>query len=187
MAVAYATIRVYLDSKAPLKQRGFYFMNKQIPKYAHLEYQVLHELEISIAEYFLLDMIFRLSGNGTRWCNKKIDNIAFDMRMSKRGVIDLRNRLIEKKLLKKGVGNRLLTSEKVQKVYFLDEDELQKVQKVPQKVQKLHSKSAESVSKTSVENNKRITENNAAPEKKGNGYELFQAQRDRLKRKFSGG
>ena len=88
---------------------------KLVPKYAHLEYQVLHELEISIPEYFFLDMVFRLSRDG--WCNKKLDSIAYDMRMTRRGVIVMRDRLIGRKLLKKGVGNRLATTEKVNSVY----------------------------------------------------------------------
>jgi hypothetical protein len=131
--------------------------NTQVPRFAVLQYQVLHELELSIPEYFLLDMIYHLSGSGSRWCNKKLENIAFDMRMSKRGVTDMRDRLIERKLLLKGVGNRLKTSEKVQKVYLLDESRLQKSAVNSEKVQKLHSKSAENVAKTPVENYKRIT------------------------------
>jgi hypothetical protein len=114
---------------------------KLVPKYAHLEYQVLHELEISIPEYFFLDMVFRLSRDG--WCNKKLDSIAYDMRMTRRGVIVMRDRLIGRKLLKKGVGNRLATTEKVNSVYFLDEDELTKVHSVQKKctqfTQKVHS------------------------------------------------
>lgn len=131
-----------------------------VPKFAHLQYQVLHELKISITEYFLLDMIYHLSGNGKYWCNKKLENIAYDMRLSRRSVIDNRNRLIERKLLLKGIGNRLKTSEKVQKVYFIDESVLRKSANSAKEVQILHSKSANNVSKTSVENNKRITLDN---------------------------
>ncbi len=137
-------------------------MNKQtvVPKFAHLQYSVLHELEISINEYFLLDMIHHLSGNGRYWCNKKLENIAFDMRLSKRGVTDIRNRLVKRGLLIKGTRNKLKTSVKVQKMYFVDESELQKVQKVQPKMQKVHFKSAENVAKTPVENNKRLTLDN---------------------------
>ena len=100
-------------------------MGKQLaPKFAHLQYQVLHELEISINEYFMLDMIHHLSGGGKHWCNKKLDNIAFDMRLSKRGVTDIRNRLVERGLLIKGIRNKLKTSVKVQKMYFMEEKEL---------------------------------------------------------------
>lgn len=125
-------------------------------RFAHLQYDVLHDLEISIPEYWYLDMVFQLSRFG--WCNKKLENIASDMRMSRRGVIGIRDRLIEKGLVVKGIGNKVRTSEKVQKVYFL-EQEYKKSAVSSSKVQKVHSKSAESVSKTPVENNKRITKN----------------------------
>lgn len=158
--------------------------NNVTPRFAHLEYRILHELELSIAEYFLLDMIFHLSGSGTRWCNKKLENIAFDMRLSKLGVIKMRDRLIEKGLVKKGVGNRLSTSEKVNKVYFLDDGDLQKVNKVTEKVNKVYPKSKQSITKTSVENNKRIIENNRSSDL-GKGYELYLAGRQALKQKLS--
>lgn len=127
-------------------------MKKQIvPKYAHLEYRVLHELDITIPEYFLLDMVFRLSRK--TWCNKKLDNIAYDMKMTRRGVIVMRDRLIERKLLIKGVGNRLKTSEKVNSMYFLDESELKSVISY-EKVKKVHTKSELSSPKNNIENNK---------------------------------
>lgn len=131
------------------------------PKFAHLQYEVLHELEISISEYWYLDMVFQLSRFG--WCNKKLENIATDMRMSRRGVITMRDRLIEKGLITKGVGNRVRTSDKVNKVYF-SENDYKKSAQSSKKVHKVHSKSAQSVSKTSVENNKRITKNRDSKE-----------------------
>lgn len=129
-----------------------------VPKFAHLQYQVLYDLDISIAEYFLLDMIYQLSRVG--WCNKKLENIAYDMNITKRGVIVMRNRLIERGLLIKGRANRLKTSEKVNKVYFIDDKATQKSELYSKKVNKVHPKSEQSVSKTSVENNKRLTKNN---------------------------
>jgi len=137
---------------------------EQTPLFAHLQYDVLHDLEISIPEYWYLDMVFQLSRFG--WCNKKLENIAKDMRMSRRGVIGIRDRLIKKGLIIKGVGNRVKTSEKVQKVYFL-EQEYKKSAVYSRKVQKVHSKSAENVSKTPVENNKRITKNKESKDFKG--------------------
>lgn len=132
-------------------------MTEQLtPRYAHLDYHVLHELDITIAEYFLLDMIYRISGNGSRFAQKRLDNIAFDMNMSKKGVILMRDRLIEKKLLIKGSANKLRTSEKVHKVYFLDEDENKSGTKYHKKVNKLPRKVVLSSSKTSVENNLEI-------------------------------
>ena len=153
-------------------------MNRQVvPKYAHLEYKVLHELEVSIAEYFFLDMIHCLSRAG--WCQKKLENIAFDMRMTKKGIIKMRNRLIERKLLIKGVGNRLKTPEKVNLVYFFDESELQKRNLVPKKGNLVAPKRELSSSKTSVENN---IKNNK--EYKGDGYKKFLAAKDSLKMKL---
>lgn len=150
-----------------------------VPKFAHLQYQVLYDLEISISEYFLLDMVYQLSRHG--WCNKKLDNIAHDMNVSKRGVIKMRDRLIERKLLIKGRSNRLKTSEKVNKVYFIDDRASQKSALSSGKVHKVHSKSALSVSKTSVENNNRITKNY----KKGKGYKLALEARQRLAKGYS--
>ena len=156
-----------------------------VPKYAHLEYRVLHDMEISISEYFLLDMIFRLSGNGHYWCNKKLDNIAFDMKITKRGVQKLRDRLIERGLLIKGVGNRLKTSDKWNKVHYLEESQLQKVNKVHPKWNKVHPKVEQSSSKTPVENNKRLTLDYSENEKEeNNAYsERKQKVRDMLKKK----
>ena len=132
-------------------------MNKErVSKFAHLQYEVLHELEISIPEYWYLDMVFQLSRMG--WCNKKLENIATDMRMSKRGVMKMRDRLIEKKLIVKGIANRVKTSEKVNKVYFSEQD-YKKSALSSRKVNKVHLKSAQSITKTPVENNKRITKN----------------------------
>ena len=129
---------------------------EKVSKFAHLQYDVLHELEISIPEYWYLDMVFQLSRFG--WCNKKLENIAEDMRLTKRGVMKLRNRLIEKGLIVKGVANRVKTTEKVNKVYF-SEQTYRKSEQSSKKVNKVHSKSEQSITKTTVENNKRLTKN----------------------------
>lgn len=129
---------------------------ERVARFAHLQYEVLHELEISIAEYWYLDMVFQLSRFG--WCNKKLENIAEDMRISKRGVMKLRDRLIEKKLIIKGVGNKVRTSEIVNKVYFSDHT-YKKSEQSSKKVNKVHLKSEQSIAKTPVENNKRLTKN----------------------------
>lgn len=154
-----------------------------VPKYAHLEYQVLHDLRISIAEYFLLDMIFRLSGSGRYYANKKLENIAWDMCITKRGVTEMRNRLIERGLLLKGAGNRLRTSEKVNKVYFLDEADLQKRTLSSQKQQKVHPKATKSVAKTSVENNKRLTLDYRGIKNRGKGYEAAKLVAQEIKQR----
>lgn len=131
-------------------------MKNEVPKFAHLQYQVLHDLDISITEYWYLDMIYQLGRFG--WCNKKLENIATDMHMSKRGVMKIRDRLIEKDLIVKGIGNKVRTSEKVNKVYFSDTN-YQKSEQSSKKVNKVHPKSEQSIAKTPVEINKRLTKN----------------------------
>lgn len=121
------------------------------PKFAHLQYQVLYDLEISIAEYFLLDMIYQLSRNG--WCNKRLDNIAYDMNITRRGVIQMRDRLIERDLLHKGIANRLKTTEKVHKVYLIDDRRTQKSEQSSKKSVLSSIKSEQSFPK----NNNRTT------------------------------
>ncbi len=80
-------------------------MSKQTPIYATLLYEVLKELEVSISEYFYLDMVHKLSYQ--RWCIKSLDNCAEDMRISKRGLIKLRDRLITRGLLEKNAQGHL--------------------------------------------------------------------------------
>lgn len=139
-------------------------MKHETPKFAHLQYSVLHELDITIAEYWYLDMIYQLSRQG--WCNKRLDNIAEDMRVTRRGVIVMRDRLIERGLIVKGVANRVKTTEKVNSVYFLDKHDRKSVLSY-EKVNKVHPKSEQSTPK----NNKRITK-----EIKGGLKEKLKAQ-----------
>lgn len=89
-----------------------------INKYAHLEYRVLHELELSINEYWLLDMVYQLSRDG--WCYKSLSSIAQDMRLTKNGVVKMRDRLIERGLLKKNIKGHLKTEVAYNSVYRLD-------------------------------------------------------------------
>lgn len=123
--------------------------------YARLKYSALKDLDISISEYFFVDMVCQLCKK-YGWCNKSIDNIANDMNMSRRGVISIRDRMIKKGLVIKGKANRLRVSEKVQKVHFFENE---KVHNLHQEVQKVHPKSAKSASKTPVEKYKRNTKN----------------------------
>lgn len=135
------------------------------PKYAHLYYDVLHELDISIAEYFLMDMIYQLCRGG--WSRKRLEYIAQDMNISRLGVMKMRDRLITKGLLEKGVGSRLKTTEKVNKVYFSQEDYKKSIQSY-KKVNKVYKKSIQSIPPSKI--NYRLTKNNR--EEKGKGYEL---------------
>lgn len=84
-------------------------------KFAHLQYEVLHQLEISINEYWFLDMVYQLSRNGM--CYKSLESIARDMRLTKNGVVKLRDRLIGRKLVIKDRKGRLKTSVTYNSVY----------------------------------------------------------------------
>ncbi len=89
-----------------------------VGKYAHLEYEVLHRLEITIPEFWYLDMVYQLSRDG--WCWKSLDNIALDMRLTKNGVFKMRERLTDKGFIIKGRGGKVKTSVKYNSVYRLD-------------------------------------------------------------------
>jgi hypothetical protein len=93
--------------------------NQTVNKYAHLEYETLHRLEISINEYWLLDMVYQLSRDG--WCYKSLSSIATDMRLTKNGVIKMRDRLIKRGLLKKNIKGHLKTDVSYNSVYRLDQ------------------------------------------------------------------
>lgn len=89
---------------------------EEVAKFAHLQYKVLHDFEITIPEYWYLDMVYQLSRSG--WCFKSLDNIALDMRMTKNGVVKLRDRLTERGLIIKGRAGKVKTSVKYNSVYF---------------------------------------------------------------------
>lgn len=98
---------------------GAFFVKEQtIHKYAHLEYEVLHKLEVSIAEYWYLDMVYQLSRDG--WCYKSLDNTAKDMRITKNGVVKMRDRLIKRGLVKKNIKGYVKTTVMYNSVYRLD-------------------------------------------------------------------
>lgn len=128
-------------------------MKKQneTPKYATLMYGVLHELDISIAEYFYLDMVYHLSHDG--WCYKSLDSIALDMKMNRMGVMKLRNRLIEKGLIKKSIKGHTKTTDIYNKV-------IRTPSMAYNKVSNPYNKVISSVSQSYTKNNNRITKNN---------------------------
>lgn len=85
-------------------------MKKQneTPLYATVFYHIRRQLDITWNEYIYLDMIYHLSKDG--WCYKSLDNIATDMGMVKSGVVKMRDRLLEKGLLKKNLKGHVKTS-----------------------------------------------------------------------------
>jgi hypothetical protein len=80
----------------------------ETPRYATLMYDVLHELDITINEYFYLDMVYHLSREG--WCYKSLESVANDMKMHKNGVQKMKVRLIGKGLLKKNTKGYVKTT-----------------------------------------------------------------------------
>lgn len=147
-----------------------------VNKYAHLEYRVLHELDISINEYWLLDMIYQLSRDG--WCYKSLQSIADDMRLTKNGIVKMRDRLISRGLLKKNVKGHLKTEVSYNSVYRLDEVDYKKL---TNRTTKLHNRTTKyneivqlSGTKNNIENKKRISNNNFE------GINKYQQMRSRL-------
>lgn len=128
-------------------------MGKQqtVNKYAHLEYRVLHELDISINEYWLLDMVYQLSRDG--WCYKSLNSIAQDMKLHKNGVVKMRDRLIKRKLLKKNIKGHLKTEVAYHSVYRLDKETYHSVTNRT-------TECVDTVPLSSTKNNNRLTKDN---------------------------
>lgn len=146
-------------------------MRQQTTKrYAHLEYEVLHKLDISIPEYWFLDSVYYLSRDG--WCWKSLQSFAIDMKMTKRGVAKMRDRLIEKKLLKKNIKGHLKTEVAYNSVLQVDKE-------VYNSVHKSYNSVPPSVELSSTKNNNRIKEN------RGKGYERAVAMRNRFAKKVA--
>ena len=118
-------------------------------KFAHLQYHVLHKLEVSIPEYWLLDMVYQLSRGGM--CYKSLQSIANDMRMTKNGVVKMRDRLIERGLIIKDGKGRLKTSVAYNSVYRVDEKTYNSVQN---RTTKYNAAVQLSGTKNNIENNK---------------------------------
>jgi len=148
------------------------------PKYAHLEYDVRRDLDISWAEFVLCDMIYVLSRN--RWCNKKLKAISEDMGITKHGVIKMLKRLESKGLVEKSdKGYRTQQRYHVTKLHIYDPNikkgELSSnlgKQSYTKDVTKLHDNREQNNSK----NNKEDFDKN----KRGNGYNFYQEQKLKL-------
>jgi hypothetical protein len=125
------------------------------PLYATLLYEVRRKLDISIQEYFYLDMVYHLSHDG--WCYKSLESIARDMGTTKRGVMKMRDRLIERKLLEKNIKGHVKTTVMYNSVLRSDN---KSVNKVPLSVNKVHP----SGELSSTKNNNRITKNKSLSE-----------------------
>lgn len=117
-------------------------------KFAHLQYHVLHQLEISINEYWFLDMVYQLSRGGS--CYKSLESIARDMRITKNGVVKLRDRLILRGFVEKDRKGRLNTSVMYNSVYRVDSQTYNSVQN---RTTKYTSAVQLSGTKNNIENN----------------------------------
>jgi hypothetical protein len=118
--------------------------------YANLKYRVLEQLDVSIAEYFYLDMVHQLSHN--RWCTKSVEDAAKNMRITARGLQKMRTRLIDAGFIKRNIKGHLKTTEKYFDIITANKSG---VNKVRSGVNKVRSGGEQS----SYKNNKRNTEN----------------------------
>lgn len=151
----------------------------ETPLYATLMYDVLITLDVSIGEYFYLDMVHKLSYQ--RWCSKSLEHCAFDMNISRRGLIKIKNRMLEKGFIEKNLRGHVRVTAKytevaVNKVHP-PYDLL--VNKVPKGVNKVHLNGEQS---SLIEINKRITENRESDF----GYKKARAAVEALKAKHRG-
>lgn len=96
------------------------------PRYATLLYDVRSALGISIQEYFYLDMVYFLSRK-TGWCFKSLTAIADDMGMKKNGVMYLRDRLVEQKLLERNAKGHVRTTQKYEDIAIINRGSVQKL------------------------------------------------------------
>jgi hypothetical protein len=150
---------------------------KARPNFATVRYDVREKLGIEWTEYIYLDMVKSLSYHG--WCYKSLDSCATDLGMTKRGVSKMKERLLERGLLRRNIRGHLKVTEKYTGVA---------VNSVPQALHvggELSSKSVNSVPKigelSSTKNNKRIT----LDIENGDGYKKARSMRDQLARRLS--
>lgn len=153
-------------------------MRKQneTPLYATLHYGVRKLLDISIAEYYYLDMVYHLSHNDRGYCYKSLESIAEDMGITKTGVVKLRDRLISRELIKKNIKGYVKTTEMYNSVIRNGE---RTYNLVSNRTTKLHAAVQLSGTKNNSKNNK---ENGAVkiPAVSEKGLALLQAKRREL-------
>lgn len=156
---------------------------KQIetPLYATLLYGVRKELDITIAEYYYIDMVYHLSRNEKGWCYKSLESIADDMGMSKNGVVKMRNRLIERGFIKKSIKGYTKTTEMYHSVVRGDN-------KAYNSVTKRTTKYTSAVQLSGTKNNKENNKEKGVEKKDYRGTipaERFAEMRNQLLRRVS--
>jgi predicted transcriptional regulator len=147
---------------------------EETPLYATLFYGTREKLDISWNEYIYLDMVQKLHISQS-WCTKSLQHCADDLGLSKRGLIKMRDNLIDKGLLKKNIKGHLRVTSKyievaVNKVHHTSK---RSVNKVPESVNKVQRTGEQSATK----NNNRIKENK---ERDFGGIKKYQEMRARL-------
>lgn len=125
------------------------------PLYATLLYDVRKALDVSVAEYMYLDMVHKLSYD--RWCSKSLEHCGDDIGITKRGMLKMRDRLIERGLLKKNVVGHLKVTPKYTEVAVnkVHQPTVEAVNLVPRPVNLVPKRGEQS----SPKNNNRVTEN----------------------------
>lgn len=152
------------------------------PKYAHLEYEVREQLNISWSDYVLLDMIYHLSRN--RWCNKKQKKIAQDMGLTVRGIRKTLIRLEKDGLLKQSEKGYKTTSKydntKLKKEELSSPSAQKHRNSVPQKEELSSSQRG-----TQYTNNREQINNEINLKNNGEGYKKFLEAKARLGQKLT--
>lgn len=147
-----------------------------INKYAHLEYENLHKLAITIPEYWYLDMVYQLSRGG--WCYKSLNSVAIDMRMTKRGVAVMRDRMVARGFIKKNRKGYTRTEEPYNSVIHLDK-------KAYNSIHELYNSVPPSVELSATKNNNRSTLELSGRERKKARQNIAKIRQQFLGRKAS--
>jgi len=136
--------------------------------YTNIQHGFRKRNKLSLNEYVLCDMIYFLSNkidsDVPGWCYMTRVNMAAEIGLSKRCVMNIINRLIEDRFLQKNANTGYLkTSKKWQKVYFFDGEKSAPNQQnnpctngaesAPNTVQKVHPNGAESAPNNNIYNN----------------------------------
>jgi len=131
--------------------------------YTNIQHEIRKRLQLSCNEYVLLDMIFHLSNNPETkikgWCYASKETLAKEIGLSRQGVINMVDKLIEINLLEKDENTRFLrTTDTWDLIYFNHKDTLQGVKKVYNECKEsLHEECKESLHNNNTYNNNKIS------------------------------
>jgi len=151
-------------------------MSGETPRYATLLYEVRRVLDVSFTEYVYLDMVHKLSYD--RWCNKSLENCADDLGITKRGMLKMKNRLIERGLLKKNDDGYLKVTDKYIKAA------VNSVPKAGNLVPKTGELSSPKNNNRNTENFKKVRGTVEKPVDKVGGRGQYSPAKERLRKMF---